>query len=465
MKNSQDGTFVNSIFKRKDIKQSGLLYKIGNTSDKTISIIASLAMGIMIIVPAIVAIYSFFVRNFDKFFILDWAIIIVGVFPAVSIIAFILYIIVFLKVRNENKGILYHLKKNPVFIIFSIALILMIISQFYNGMESTVDGVTDMLLGESFDMQYSYFLFVLFAATQVRLESHKRLLIRVWAIVSMIVVVAAFVLRFTPTGRIYYQCWSETFSSVFTNTNYYGYYLAVSVPLMAASFICENKITWKILTGFSFVANTVVLSLNTSMGSWIGAAFAIVFIVISRIIIEKKINKQVIAVVIAFILCMYIPAQISGALNDNFSQLGGDISNIMEGGEAAEFAGSGRWRVWTASMDIIMENKLFGIGFDGVNVRGYIGAPYNTRPHNEFMQYAMFYGIPMAAFYFAGCLGVFLRALKKKKSLNGATLACLSGAFGYLVGSFFGLTVFSTAMYLFVFLGMGYVRNEETVCQ
>ena len=91
----------------------------------------------------------------------------------------------------------------------------------------------------------------------------------------------------------------------------------------------------------------------------------------------------------------------------------------------------------------------------------YEGPPYNIRPHNEFMQYALFHGIPAAILYFVGCLGVFIRALRKKVYLDGASLVCLSAAFGYLVSSFFGLTLYTTAYFLFMFLGMGYVKVPE----
>ncbi len=44
--------------------------------------------------------------------------------------------------------------------------------------------------------------------------------------------------------------------------------------------------------------------------------------------------------------------------------------------------------------------------------------------------------------------------------MNGATCVSLCGAFGYLVSSFFGLTIFATGYFLFVFLGMGYVSGD-----
>ena len=61
--------------------------------------------------------------------------------------------------------------------------------------------------------------------------------------------------------------------------------------------------------------------------------------------------------------------------------------------------------------------------------------------------------------YFAGCLGVFLRGLRRRRTLDGVTLACLTGAFGYLVSAFFGLTLYCTAPFLFIMLGLGYAQT------
>ena len=39
------------------------------------------------------------------------------------------------------------------------------------------------------------------------------------------------------------------------------------------------------------------------------------------------------------------------------------------------------------------------------------------------------------------------------------TFACLGAAFSYLVSAFFGNTIYCTAPFLFLFLGMGLVRD------
>ena len=142
------------------------------------------------------------------------------------------------------------------------------------------------------------------------------------------------------------------------------------------------------------------------------------------------------------------------------STLGHDVLKIAAGAEDAGHAGSGRWIIWQRSLTLIGEHPLFGLGFEGVHVRGMREYARNTRPHNEFMQYALFYGIPAGIAYLAGTAGIYLRAVRRRQVLSPLSLVCLTGAFGYLASSCFGLTLFSTAPYLFLFLGMGY-RLEE----
>ena len=445
------------------ITSSPLLNEIGSLSDYTLSFAASVAMAILIITPALMAVIAMFKQSIDFTMNLYIPMVKHLAFPfacSIVLLIYILYIIRLIKTKANIKNILL---QNPAFIIFFIVSILIIISQLFNGIEYAILGTSAVTLGESFGMEISYFVFILFGATQVKIESHKRNLLRTHCFISTILVDAAFILLNTQVDSNFFNDWTPRFSSIFSNTNYYGYYLAVSVPLAAALFVYENHKLWKVFAVLAFISNTVALSFNNTLGSWIGAFLAVIFIVIAHLIIEKKVNWQALILIPIFALCLYIPSHIIGDFENNFTTLFGDVSKIAQGGEEAEYAGSGRWRVWKESMEIIYDNSILGIGFEGVKQRDYIGPPYNIRPHNEFMQYAMFHGVPMAFLYFAGCLAIFIRALRKKKVINGATLVSLAGAFGYLISSCFGLTLFATGYFLFIFLGMGYVTDSNTL--
>ena len=437
-----------------------ILEKLGSVSETAVSRLATIAVAIAFIFPAVIAILAMLIKTTD--FSLAWHMLFTQsyVLPVICIISFVIYILVFSRAKLENASLKLIMRKNPLIIVFSLLVILMFISQVYNGLGYALGEYFIMQLGETFDMELSYFIFVLFCGTQVKLEKHKIFLLRVHLLVSMLLVVAGFVLWKNVFDFELVHIKPDGFVSIFGNTNYYGYYLAISIPLAGSEFLYEKQKSWKIVAIIAFAANTVALSLNDTMGSWIGAAFAVIFIAVVHYIIEKKINWKAIILIPVFIICLVIPGLFTGMFEKNVTSLASDVGKIVSGDENAGNAGSKRWAEWNASLEYINENKLFGVGFEGAAYRDDVMI-YNFRPHNEFIEYTLFYGIPVGILYFAGCLGVFIRALKKKKIMDGATLACLTAAFGYLVSSFFGLTVFSTAMFLFFFLGMGYVREKN----
>ncbi|MBR5178191.1 MAG: O-antigen ligase family protein [Lachnospiraceae bacterium] len=455
--NNED-TEKNATCREKGIKKSGILYKIGNVSDNVISLLATSAMMILLIIPAFMSIVDLFEQSIDFTLAYYLDVVQIWAFPLVSVMVFIIYLFVFLKLRNENIRLIAVVKRNPIFVIFSIVVLLMVVSQLYNDVWTATHAFYITIVGESFDMEITYFIFILFGATQVRKESHKSFLLRSHLFISALVIITAFVLWDVQADSKIFGDWSTRFSGIFTNTNYIGYYIVIAVPVAAASFVYEKKVVWKLVSVVSFVINMFGLSICNARGAMLGAGFAIAFIVISHLIIEKKINWQTIVIVPAFIVLLIIPSHIFGI--SEFGErrsMGEELEMFMNGDEAA---GSHRLMLWRETLDIIKDYKWLGVGFEGLAVKDVDFYISNGRPHNEFLQYALFHGIPTAIAYFIGCLGVFIRALRKRKIMDGATLVCLSGALGYLVNSFFGLTLFSTTMYLFVFMGLGYARES-----
>ena len=56
-------------------------------------------------------------------------------------------------------------------------------------------------------------------------------------------------------------------------------------------------------------------------------------------------------------------------------------------------------------------------------------------------------------------IGVFLRNVKRE--LKPVSFVCLTAAFTYLVSDCFGVTLYNTAPFLFIFLGLGYNSKEH----
>ena len=390
--------------------------------------------------------------------------------PIVFYTGIVALILALLHRHNGGCGLRATLRHNPVLIFFAAMALWILAATFANDFNYTAMYGTEAV-GESIFVQMAYLvLFFPLCALITRLE-HKAIVLRVFLFVSAFLSVSAFFLWKTQQTSIFVTGWRPAFTCIFVNTNYFGYYLTVGVSLAAAMTALEKHPLWRGFALLCLAVNSVALCFNNTMGAWVGSVGACLFLLVAGRIRDGKWNGWSLAALGILVLCLILPGKlpleglvpVTDNANKNITQLTTDIGKIVNEPTADTTlrAGSGRWKIWLRSMELIGENPVFGIGFEGVMVRGlekYVG---NNRPHNEYMQYALFYGIPALILYVAGCLCVYLRALRRRARLDDVTLAALTAAFGYLVGAFFGLTTYNTTPFLFLFLALGYVRGES----
>ena len=348
--------------------------------------------------------------------------------------------------------------RQPVVMLFLYLTAWMTASTLVNGTNYTVRYGTASL-GETFYTQLSYFVLLFPAALLIREDRLKTALLRLFMLVSLLLALSAFYLWPRQAESVFIMGWRPAFTCIFINTNYYGYFLTVAASLAAAMFCVERTKLWKAVSTLCLMANTAALSYNNTMGAWVGSFFACLFLVIAYRIRDGRFNRDAIISLTVFLAVMIGAGLYNGKLLRNISQLFDDIGYIVlqPGSQKALNAGSHRWRIWIEVLKQIKSHPLFGIGFVGVFHRELESIVRNNRPHNEYLQYALFYGIPAGIAYFGGCLSIFIHALRRKTDLNSLHVAALTAAFGYLVGGFFGLTLFNTTPYLFFMLGLGYV--------
>jgi hypothetical protein len=356
--------------------------------------------------------------------------------------------------------------KEPVFLLFLGVLLCIAVSQTVNGW-----GYYALYGAEAREetvfMQLGYFALLFPAGTLIRDGDKKLWLVRLTVAVSLLMVACAFTVWKADSRLSLVSDWRPCFSAIYANTNYYGYYLSVAVPAAAASFVLEKRAAWKAFALLALAANGAALYVNGTMGAWVACAFALVFIFATRLYIEKKPNVFVFVGILVFaasMLAAHFILRSGGAPEGNAKNvetLVSDIGSIIKNSETAPKAGSGRWGIWREVVSLIGKKPLFGYGMEALYSNGLSEVAHNTRPHNEFLQYALFYGIPAALLYVSGCVGVFLRGKRLRAKLRPAAYICLSAAFGYLFWSFFVNTIYFTAPLLFIFLGMGYQRAEK----
>lgn len=354
-------------------------------------------------------------------------------------------------------------RRHPTYVLFVLLSAWILLVTEIHGWDYWAQFGTETM-GESVWVEVGCFVLLFPMCALLSDSKWKVAALRLFAATSAFLAVMAFVLWQMRITSEYIIGWDFPFSCIHINTNYYGYYLTVAVALCVAMVCAEKTPFWKGFAAFCLVLNTAAMSYNSTMGAWVGSFFACLFLIVALRIRDGKFSFWAWVAFGIYLLIMTVTGLTNGFAAGNSGQLFNDLVNLTadSGSEASMHAGSGRWIIWVRCMSLIQAHPWFGLGFECVVAKGFSGFLMEcNRPHNEFMEYALFYGIPAAVLYFAGCLSVYLRALRYKAQLDDMTLAALTAAFGYLVGSFFGLRVYNTAPYLFIMLGLGYLRTRE----
>lgn len=82
-----------------------------------------------------------------------------------------------------------------------------------------------------------------------------------------------------------------------------------------------------------------------------------------------------------------------------------------------------------------------------------------SRPHNEYIQIGSSIGIPGLIFYLMFLLTLFYKSLKNMQKQFNFRIISILVALSYLISAFFGVSVFYTTPYLYIFLGLS-ASNE-----
>ncbi len=369
--------------------------------------------------------------------------------------AFSILLLLLKKTRTERKPSLKDTAKSNIPMVFFLLLILMmIVSTIINGFTSYAK-FGDSYRQENLFSFILYFAIYFFCSSKITTEKFKAVLLYTFIIGSLPVGIFTLIDYKVVPLDAFNLC--VGLSGVYHQFNHYAYYLLMVILVSSALFIKEKNTALKIVCAVSFILNNIVLIVNDTFGCYIACFFALIFNCIIISITEKKVNKLSLVVFAAFILISLIMSIWFSSVITNIAGFFVDIDSVVENSESAGNAGTGRWTLWTHTTDYITEKPIFGFGIEGISTRLWNDTMHiNDRPHNEFLQYAVFFGIPAAVLYVCGVFSVFLSGLKNRFRLDAYAIAALVAAFAYLVSSVFGNTMYYTAPYLFILLGIGY---------
>ncbi len=247
--------------------------------------------------------------------------------------------------------------------------------------------------------------------------------------------------------------------TVFHNTNHYGYYLALVIIASALLFCMEKKRFLRIFALISMCIGTMALVINNTLGAFLAVAFSMIWHIFYTIRMQRKGQENhgtVRCAVFVFVLYFLIIFSMSfkyKTILTSFTKMFSDAGDILSDPNESDSAGSGRWRLWKGTVKHIPENPWTGFGVEGLLNTHHIGTP-----HNELLQYAAFFGIPAMIFYVLAVATVMLRVLRKQRYLSKTTMICFFVTMTYLASSFFGVAIYYTTPFLFIFLGLTYAE-------
>ncbi len=182
--------------------------------------------------------------------------------------------------------------------------------------------------------------------------------------------------------------------------------------------------------------------------------------IIVRWIVKREWDLAAIASFAVFFGISAIMTIAGCGILESLGQFFTDVKDIADDPSKADETGTTRWLLWKTTAGYIRKRPLFGYGIEGID-NMLKKATGSSRTHNEYLQYAATFGIPEALAYTCACIGVFVRNLKHKTELKEGSLMRLIAAFTYLVSACFGITMYNTASFLFIFLGLGYRSDEH----
>lgn len=372
----------------------------------------------------------------------------------IGAIFLILYISKIIRAK-KYRSIYECYNNNKAFILFSIFILLMIISTAVNGF--TALG----MFGSSYRREglltyLSYFVYFCLAY----ISSNKKLIKAfMYIFTSSAVILEIFPIIDYFTGANRFSINGSRY--LFLQFNHYGYYLLMSMITAAMLFITEKKLWLKIISIIEFAIAVFGLLCNDTFGCQLAAIVALVFIVIVYSLHKCKFMLITLVPIVIYGLTTLFGCAVSDGIKscvtNNFYQLINDTDALANGlDEAERSTGVARIILWQNTLDYISEKPFLGFAADGTGERLLEATNDNDRCHCEYLQYAVDYGIPAAVFYIAGIMTIYLRGLMRRKKLSQFNLVGLCVGFAYLASAVIGNSMYYTAPFLFIMLGFGY---------
>ncbi len=250
----------------------------------------------------------------------------------------------------------------------------------------------------------------------------------------------------------------------FYNLNHLGYYIGMCAMLGVGLFIKAKKPLLKVFSALFMGYAFWVLVLNNSFGVYLAVLAAVIIIGAATCFVAKGKFTTAFAPLIIFIIVSIAVSFVSTSdslVINNFIELGNDVSKIVNSDEPTKpnedvgLAGSGRWKIWMNTIEMIGEKPILGYGPDNLKDEYTKRTVEFDRAHNEILERAVSTGILSGVCYVGALLYLIVTRLKRKDHLeDNSMLIPLGIVIAYTISALVGVFIFYTVCHYFIFLGM-----------
>jgi len=266
--------------------------------------------------------------------------------------------------------------------------------------------------------------------------------------------------------------WKDVFAgqlaAMFFHFNHTGYFMNMTIVCTMGMYLFSESRKWRIWYLLSMLIQVFGLLVNSTFGAFLGSCCALVMLLVFFVRFYKKPALRMLAPVLVIIALSiasyfgYIPNSRGEDMRYNAQMVSGGAEDVVTDADDAWLAGHGRIRLWTLGLQMIPKRPIFGYGPEQLDSE-LAQFMWLDRPDNEFIQYAIFLGVPGLTFYLIALIWLFLHQWIRLKELDVTTVVAAGCVIAYLVSALFGNSMFYTTPYLFMFLAFasGRVNNPS----
>ena len=134
------------------------------------------------------------------------------------------------------------------------------------------------------------------------------------------------------------------------------------------------------------------------------------------------------------------------------------FESVLRNGFSDPNVASGRLVIWANSFELVRGKLLTGIGADGLleayyQQYGLLDGRFVDKCHNEFLQILVTMGLPVLMCYVSAVVCAADDMIEKAR-VSKVHYALMLGFAGYIVQSFFNISVIDVAPYLWIVMGL-----------